>query len=146
MPLLPSRPTVPSAHLMPVRTIQDPRGSLAVVEAEQDIPFGIKRIYMLYDVPADIVRGHHAHKELHQLMIALGGEVEVTLDDGCTRTRYVLSSPEEGLYVPPGYWRELEGFSDGATCLVLASAHYDEGDYIRDYDAFKEWARTYRSK
>ncbi|MCO4822573.1 MAG: WxcM-like domain-containing protein [Flavobacteriaceae bacterium] len=111
------------------------RGKLSFVEKDI-IPFLIKRVYYLYDVPSDAYRGGHAHKELQQFLIALSGSFEVLLDDGKSKQRVMLNKPNKGLLIPTGVWRELDNFSSGAVCLVLASQEFDESDYIRDYDEF----------
>lgn len=116
--------------------ISDARGSLTFVEAEQHVPFEIRRIYYLYDVPQGAERGAHAHKALHQLIIAMSGCFDVVLDDGEEKRRVHLSQPCVGLYVGPMIWRDLENFSPGAVCMVLASSRYDEADYFRDYQEF----------
>ncbi len=126
--------------MIPVPAMRDELGALGVVEKDSPFPFPIKRVYFLYDVPAEAVRGSHAHKALHQLIIAVAGSFRVELDDGRTRTDFQLSSPAQGLAVPPGYWRTLHDFSAGSAALVLASEEYDPSDYIRDYDVFVEWA------
>ena len=112
------------------------RGKLSFIEKDI-IPFIIERVYYLYDVPSDAYRGGHAHKELHQFLIALSGSFEVVLDDGKSRQRIMLNKPNIGLLIPTGIWREIDNFSSGSVCLVLASMVYDEDDYIRDYEAFK---------
>ena len=112
--------------------IKDRRGNLSVVEKDV-IPFESKRVYYLYDVPSGARRGGHAHKEQHEFLIALSGSFNVIIDDGKTKTSYTLNKPDEGLLIPSGFWRELEDFSSGGICLVLASAEYLEEDYIRDY-------------
>lgn len=122
--------------LIDIPKVHDERGSLAVVE-KNTIPFKIKRVYYLYDVPCDSFRGGHAHKEQESLIIALSGSFEVIIDDGTTRQRIMLNKPTQGLYIPINIWREIENFSSGAVCLVLASTNYDESEYIRDYDVFK---------
>jgi len=103
------------------------------------IPFDVKRVYYLYDIPGGEGRGAHAHKELEQLIVAISGSFEVKIDDGKTKRTYTLSRPYYGLYLPPGLWRELDNFSSGATCLVLASHEYEESDYIRKYKFFKNF-------
>lgn len=128
--------------LINVPSIRDELGALGVVEKDTPFPFPLKRVYFLYDVPSNAVRGSHAHKDLHQLIVAVSGSFQVDLDDGETKTRYMLSSPDKGLTVPPGYWRTLRNFSSGSAALVFASAEYNPGDYIRDYDEFVAWARS----
>lgn len=116
--------------------ISDPRGSLSFIEGSNHIPFGIQRVYYLYDVPGGAERGGHAHKELSQLIIAISGSFDIHLDDGLTKKTIHLNRSYEGLYVCPMIWREIDNFSSGAVCLVLASNAYDEADYYRDYQAF----------
>ncbi len=116
--------------------IEDARGNLTFIEEESLIPFAIKRVYYLYDVPGGSERGGHAHIELNQLIIALAGSFDVELDDGKTKKTFTLNRPYEGLYICPGIWRELKNFSSGSVCLVLASNLYSEDDYYRDYDQF----------
>lgn len=111
------------------------RGSLSVIEKDC-IPFEIKRVYYLYDVPSDAYRGGHAHKDQLALLIALSGSFEVVLDDGIQKKKVMLNKPNKGLLIPTGIWRELENFSSGAVCLVLASDVFKEDDYIRDYKEF----------
>jgi hypothetical protein len=116
--------------------ITDPRGNLTFVEPERHIPFDIQRIYYLYDVPGGAERGGHAHKGLHQLIIAMSGSFDVVLDDGVKKQRFHLNRSFYGLYVCPMIWRELDNFSSGSVCLVLASNRYDEDDYFRSYDEY----------
>jgi hypothetical protein len=123
-------------RLISLPTVVREEGLLTIVEGNQHVPFEIQRVYYLHGVPAGAMRGAHAHKELEQVFIAVGGEFDVLLDDGVSRRSYHLSRPEVGLYVPPMTWRTLDRFTAGAFCLVLASAHYDEADYYRTYDAF----------
>lgn len=111
------------------------RGNLAVIEKDT-YPFDIKRVYYLYDVPSDAYRGGHAHKEVYELLIAISGSFEVLLDDGKTKQKVMLNKPNKGLLIPTRIWRELDNFSSGAVCLVLASDVFDESDYIRDYNSF----------
>ncbi|MEZ4797501.1 MAG: FdtA/QdtA family cupin domain-containing protein [Flavobacteriaceae bacterium] len=111
------------------------RGNLAVIEKDT-YPFTIKRVYYLYDVPSNAYRGGHAHKEVYELLIALSGSFEVLLDNGKVKQKIMLNKPNKGLLIPTGIWRELDNFSSGAVCLVLASDVFDESDYIRDYDTF----------
>lgn len=121
--------------LIEIPRIRDPRGNLAVVEKDT-IPFEIKRVYYLYDVPSDAYRGGHAHKEQFELLIALSGSFEVVLDNGKHKETVMLNKPNIGLFLPTMIWRELQNFSSGAICLVMASDVFDEADYIRDYDTF----------
>lgn len=116
--------------------IQDPRGNLTFIEGGRHIPFDIQRVYYLYDVPGGAERGGHAHKELHQLIIAMSGSFDVVLDDGYEKKRFHLNRSYNGLYVCPMMWRELENFSSGSVCMVLASNKYDESDYYRVYKEF----------
>lgn len=114
----------------------DRKGNISVVENLITVPFNIKRVYYLYDVPGGEDRGAHAHKELKQLIIAASGSFDVTLDDGNVKRTFNLNRPYHGLLIVPGIWRDLKNFSSGAVCLVLASNIYDENDYIRDYNIF----------
>lgn len=114
----------------------DRKGNLSVVENGITLPFDVKRVYYLYDVPGGESRGSHAHKELEQLIIAASGSFKVTLDDGKNKRSFFLNRPYQGIYVKPGMWRDLEDFSSGAVCLVLASEVYQAEDYIRDYQEF----------
>jgi len=120
--------------------ISDARGNLTFIEENRHVPFDIKRVYYLYDVPGGETRAGHAHKHLHQFMIAATGSFDVTLDDGSKREKFQLNRSYYGLYIPPMLWRELNNFSSGSVCLVLASELYDEKDYIRDYETFKKMA------
>jgi len=123
-------------QLIDIPKIEDPRGNLAVIEKDV-IPYDVKRTYYLFDVPSGAYRGGHAHKECLELLIAVSGSFEVALDNGKEKQHVMLNNPTKGLLIPINMWRELENFSSGAVCLVLASHTFDEGDYIRDYDTFK---------
>lgn len=114
----------------------DRKGNISVVENYDTVPFDVKRVYYLYDVPGGESRGAHAHKQLKQLIIAASGSFTVTLDDGNVKRSFLLNRPYQGLLVSPGIWRELDDFSSGSVCLVLASEKYDASDYIRDYKEF----------
>jgi len=116
--------------------ISDPRGNLTFVEGASQIPFDIQRVYYLYDVPGGAERGGHAHKDLHQLIIAMSGSFDVVLDDGKNKKRVHMNRSYNGLYVCPMIWRELDNFSSGAVLMVLASNKYDEADYYREYADF----------
>lgn len=117
----------------------DRKGNLTVVENSDTFPFNVKRVYYLYDVPSGESRGSHAHKDLSQLIVAASGSFRVTLDDGKYRRSFFLNRPYQGLYVKPGIWRDLDDFSSGAVCMVLASEIYMKDDYIRDYEEFLEF-------
>ncbi len=116
--------------------IADPRGNLTYVEGGEHIPFAIQRVYYLYDVPGGAERGGHAHKGLQQLIVAMSGSFDVVLDDGDKKQRFHLNRSYNGLYVCPMIWRELDNFSSGSVCMVLASNRYDEADYYRNYDDY----------
>src|SRR2546430_1192244 len=131
-----------ACHILQLPKIADPRGNLTFIEADVHIPFDIRRVYYLYDVPGGAERGGHAHKNLHQLLIAMSGSFDVVLDDGRRRKRLQLNRSYYGLYIGPMIWRELDNFSSGSICLVLASAPYDESDYHRDYEFFLRAARA----
>lgn len=111
-------------------------GNLTVIEGKRDAPFDIKRIYYIYDIPEGVERGSHAHKSLHQLIIAVSGSFDIVLDDGKNKKLFHMNRSHFGLYVCPMMWRTLNNFSSGAVCLVLASEFYDEKDYIRNYTDF----------
>lgn len=117
----------------------DKKGNLSVVYNGETVPFGVKRVYYLYDIPGGESRGAHAHRELRQLIVAASGSFSVTLDDGKVKRTFLLNRPYQGLLVTPGIWRDLYDFSSGAVCLVLASMPYEAEDYIRDYDEFLEY-------
>ena len=122
--------------------IADPRGNLTFIEAQRNIPFEIKRVYYLYDVPGGATRAGHGHKTLQQLIIAMSGSFDVFLDDGFSKKRYHLNRSYFGLYVAPMMWREIDNFSSGSVCMVLASAHYEEADYYRYYADFLSAAKA----
>jgi len=128
--------TIKDTNIIEIPKVHDERGALAVIEKEV-VPFSIKRVYYLYDVPSDSYRGGHAHKEQESVIIALSGSFEVIIDDGKSRKRIMLNKPTQGLYVPTDIWREIDNFSSGSVCLVLASTEYNEAEYVRDYDDFK---------
>lgn len=131
--------TIHDCKLIDLRKIADPRGNLTVIEENQDVPFDIKRVYYLYDVPGGESRGAHAHKALYQLLVAANGSFSVTLGDGKEKVTYNLKRPYYGLLIVPGIWRDLDDFSSGSVCLCLASEHYEAADYIRDYNEFIEY-------
>jgi dTDP-4-dehydrorhamnose 3,5-epimerase-like enzyme len=127
---------VNNCKIIELPKISDPRGNLTFIEANRHVPFDIQRVYYLYDVPGGAERGGHAHKALHQLIIAMSGSFDVVLDDGRQKKRVHLARSYYGLYVCPMIWRELDNFSSGSVCMVLASNVYAESDYYRDYDEF----------
>ena len=124
-----------NVKILSIPKIEERRGNLSVIENDT-IPFSIKRVYYLYDVPAGSERGGHAHKELQQFLVALSGSFDVVLNDGEEERIVTLNKPYEGLLINPGIWRELQNFSSGSICLVVASDVYREDDYIRDFDEF----------
>ena len=128
--------SVDNCRIIQLPKILNAAGNLTFVESDRHIPFDIKRVYYLYDVPGGAMRGGHAHKALHQLIIAMSGSFDVLLDDGSQRKRFHMNRSYYGLYVCPMIWRELDNVSSGAVCLVLASEMYDESDYFREYSAF----------
>lgn len=130
-------------RILELPKIHDPRGNLTFIEGGSHIPFDIQRVYYLYDVPGGADRGAHAHRNLHQFIVAMSGSFDVVLDDGTQQHRFHLNRSYFGLYVCPMMWRYLDNFSSGAVCMVLASAKYDEGDYIRDHGEFLSAARGY---
>ena len=116
--------------------VHDPRGNLTFIESNRHVPFPIERVYYLYDVPGGAERGGHAHKQLEQLIVAMSGSFDVVVDNGSERTRYHLNRSHYGLYVSSMVWREIDNFSSGSVCMVLASRHYEESDYYRSYEEF----------
>ncbi len=122
--------------VLPLSKVHNPAGNITIVEGKTHLPFDVKRVYYLYDIPAGEDRGGHAHKELYQLIVAASGSFDVLLDDGINKKVVTLNRPDYGLLVVPGIWRELMEFSSGAVCLVLASKVYEENDYIREYKGF----------
>jgi dTDP-4-dehydrorhamnose 3,5-epimerase-like enzyme len=134
--------SVERCRIIELPRITDPRGNLTFVEGDGHIPFKIERVYYLYDVPGGASRGAHAHKELEQLIIAMSGSFDVTVDDGRQKRRFTLNRSYYGLYMPRLIWRELDNFSSGAVCTVLASARYAADDYLREYEAFLEHVRA----
>ena len=128
---------IENCQLVDLPRIKDQRGNLSFIEGGHHIPFEIQRVFYLYDVPGGAERGGHAHLKLEQFIIALSGSFDVVVDDGAGKKRVHLNRSYTGLYVCPMIWRELDNFSSGSVCMVLASNRYDEADYIRDYDAYR---------
>jgi len=128
--------SIEKCKLIDLPKISEPRGNLTFIEGGRHVPFDIKRVYYLYDVPGGAERGGHAHKDLHQLIVAMSGSFDIVLDDGRQKKRIHLNRSYYGLYVCPMIWREMDNFSSGAVCLVLASNYYAESDYYRNYNDF----------
>ena len=126
-------------HIINLKKIEDPRGNLTFIEEENHIPFKIKRVYWIYDVPGGQVRGGHAFKEQHELIIALSGSFDVEIFDGTERKSFSLNRSYYGLYIPKGLWRQMENFSTNSLALVLSSTKFSEEDYIRDYDEYLKY-------
>jgi dTDP-4-dehydrorhamnose 3,5-epimerase-like enzyme len=131
--------TVFDCSIIELPKVKDRRGNLTFVENTKHIPFEIKRIFYLYDIPGGESRGAHAHKSCHQFLVAASGAFSVVLDDGQIKRTVELNRPFVGLHIPPGIWASEVNFSSGAICLVLASHEYDEADYIRNYNTFKSY-------
>ena len=125
-------------RLINLPRINDPRGNLTFIESDKHIPFEIKRVYYLYDVPGGAVRAGHSHKTLHQFLIAISGSFDVSVDNGHRKMKFHLNRSYYGLYIPPMNWREIDNFSSGSVCLALASDFFDETDYYRQYSEFKK--------
>ena len=134
--------TLDECRIIELPVINDARGNLSYIEENRHIPFDIRRVYYLYDVPGGATRGGHAHKDLHQLIIAMSGSFDVVLDDGTAKKRFHLNRSYHGLYVCPMVWRELDNFSSGSVSMVLASDYFDESDYFRDYSEFVNSVRS----
>lgn len=129
-------------HIIELPKIEDHRGNLTFVEGGNHIPFEIRRVYYLYDVPGGASRAAHGHRALHQLIISMSGAFDVTLNDGYEKKTYHMNRSYYGLYIPPMIWRDLDNFSTGSVCMVLASNYYDESDYFRNYQEFLKAVRA----
>lgn len=128
--------------IIELNKIQNEKGNITSVVSERSVPFPIKRVFYLYDIPGGESRGAHAHIKCHQLLVSVSGSFEVVLDDGLSRRTIMLSRPFYGLHIPPGIWAHEQGFSSGSVCLVLASDYYDPRDYIREYSEYQQWRRS----
>ena len=124
------------SHIINLTKINDPRGNLTFIEGCKHLPYDFKRVYYLYDVPAGAERGGHSHKSCYEFLVAISGSFDVTLDDGENKKTFTLNRPFMGLLITPGIWRTLENFASGSVCLVLTSDHFDENDYVRNYNDF----------
>jgi hypothetical protein len=133
---------IAQARIIDLQKIANPKGNLTAIESGRDVPFEFRRVYYTYDIPGGESRGGHAHRALEQFIIAASGSFNVELDDGTDRKAFFLNRSYYGLYIPPMLWRDLTNFSSGSVALVLASDHYDEDDYIRDYEAFLDVVRS----
>lgn len=133
---------IDDCRIIELPKISDPRGNLTFIESNRHIPFDIKRVYFLYDVPGGAERGGHGHKKLQQFIIAMSGSFDVVLDDGFKQERIHMNRSYYGLYVSQMMWREITNISSGAVCMVLASEFYDEADYLRDYNEFLKLAKS----
>ena len=122
--------------------IEDPRGNLSIIEEDNHIPFKIERVYWIYDVPGGQIRGGHAFRTQQEFIVALSGSFDVIVDDGTETHKFSLNRSYYGLYVPPGYWRQMENFSTNSLAVVLSSTPYEENDYIREYKDFLEYGRN----
>jgi len=135
-----------NCNVLTLPKVHNRAGNITALNNSTDLPFDIQRVYYLYDIPGGELRGGHAHKELQQLIVAVSGSFDITLDDGLNKKTVSLNRPYYGLHVIPGIWRELSNFSSGAICLVLASHKYDEEDYIRNYNEFLNYKSLLRCK
>ncbi len=133
--------TISDCTLIELPRIHNRAGNITAVQNGIELPFDVQRIYYLYDIPAGETRGAHGHKNLEQLIIAASGSFDITLDDGRSNKTVQLNKPYVGLHIRPGIWRDITNFSSGAICLVLASSLYDEADYLRDYELFKQYKK-----
>ena len=136
--------SIADCHVIDLPRITDPRGDLTFIEENRHIPFAIKRVFYLYDVPTGEDRGAHAHKQLHQFLICLSGSFDVELDDGMNKTTVHLNRPWKGLHIPPMIWAAEVNFDPGSICLALASDFYNEADYYREYDEFLQAVMSLR--
>lgn len=139
-------PRIEQCRLIDLPVITDPRGNLTFIECNRHLPFEIKRVYYLYDVPGGASRAGHGHKKLHQLVIAMSGSFDIVIDDGFKKQRFHLNRSYQGLYLCPMMWRDIDNFSGGSVCMVLASDYYDESDYYREYPEFVRAARAEQEK
>lgn len=135
-----------NARIISLPKIEDPRGNLSIIEEEKNIPFKIERAYWIYDVPGGEIRGGHAFKEQREFIVAISGSFDVVVDDGITKQNFSLNRSYYGLYLPAGFWRQMQNFSTNSLALVLSSTHYNADDYIYDYEEFFNFRRLYAKK
>ncbi len=133
-----SKPTVFDCTLIYLPRVGDRNGNITAVNNGFEVPFNVKRVFYLYDIPGGESRGAHAHRKCHQFLIAASGAFEILIDDGAAKRQFLLNRPNMGLHIPPGIWGHEINFSSGSICLVLASENYSAEDYIRDYQEFKK--------
>jgi hypothetical protein len=135
--------SVSDCEIVKLPKVQATSGNITYVNNSIDAPFNVRRIFYIYDIPSGEDRGAHAHKECHQLLVAITGAFEVEVFDGKQKSRFLLNQPDQGLHIPPGIWASEINFSGGGICLVLASHEYDEEDYVRDYHEYLEFKKPY---
>lgn len=135
--------SIDKCRIIDLKKINNRSGNITIAENDMDLPFGVKRVFYIYDIPGGEDRGAHAHIECHQFLIAVSGSFEVELDDGVNKKVFTLKQPDYGLHIPPGIWAAEKNFSSGAVCLVLTSHLFEEKDYIRDYKDFLEYKNYY---
>jgi dTDP-4-dehydrorhamnose 3,5-epimerase-like enzyme len=133
--------TIDNCRIIELPKIHDPRGNLSFIEEENHAPFKIKRAYWIYDVPGGEVRGGHAFKNQHEMIVAISGSLDVVINDGASRKTFSLNRSYYGLYIPPGIWRQMENFSTNSLALVLSSTEFDDTDYIRDFEEYINYNR-----
>ena len=133
--------SIADCRIIDLPQVHDPRGNLTFIEGGRHLPFEIKRVYYLYDVPGGSTRAGHGHKTLQQLVVAMAGSFDIELDDGYAKQKYHLNRSHYGLYISPMIWRDIDNFSSGSVCMVLASDYFEEADYFRDYEEFLRAAR-----
>jgi dTDP-4-dehydrorhamnose 3,5-epimerase-like enzyme len=129
---------ISDCRIIDLPQVIDPKGNVVFVEGDKTAPFDIKRVFYMFNTPSGITRGGHAHKRLHQLIVAIAGSLDVVVDDGAKKKKVHLDSPKLGFYIPPMIWNELLNFSQDAVCVVFASEHYSSDDYIKSYESFQQ--------
>ena len=132
---------VSDCRIVDLPQVIDPKGNVVIIEGDKTAPFDIKRVFYMFNTPTGITRGGHAHKLLHQLIVAIAGSLDVVVDDGAKKKQVHLDSPQQGLFIPPMIWNELLNFSKDAVCVVFASEHYSSDDYIKSYESFQQMTK-----